>query len=71
MTRQTSRPESIRSLVPMAETGGGPRPDPTTYAATARADDERPSTRSEEPPSTRSDDERRATANRTTDRTPT
>ena len=60
--RQTGRPESTRTPVPMAETGGGPRPDPTAYAPAARSDECR---------ATRSDDERRATANRTADRTPT
>jgi len=60
-TRQPGRSESTRGPVPMAGTGDGPRPDPTTYAP-SRSDERSP---------TRSDDERRATANRTPDRTPT
>ena len=54
---------SFRRAVPMAGTGDGPRPDPTTFAPTARADGERRADR--RPTGDRRADGRLATSNRT------
>jgi hypothetical protein len=49
----------------MAGTGDGPRPDPTTFASTARPDSERRADRRQT--GGRPADERRAATNRTAD----
>ncbi len=62
---RTSCEGSFRRAVPMAGTGDGPRPDPTTFASTARPDSERRADRRQT--GGRPADERRAATNRTAD----
>ncbi|QKG93580.1 hypothetical protein HPS36_12150 [Halorubrum salinarum] len=75
--RSTGSPAegSFRRAVPMAGTGDGPRPDPTTFAPSARGDGERRGDR-RAAANRRSTDgrragERRATTNRTAADDPT
>ncbi|MDB2280648.1 hypothetical protein PM030_02040 [Halorubrum ezzemoulense] len=48
--------DASRSTVPMAGTGDGPRPDPATFAPTARPADKRRSGRRTAPNHTADDD---------------